>query len=274
MKDLRLGFIGGGNMARALIGGLIHRGVPPAQIRVGEPVAAVAAALNRDFGVAAGADNSAAVAGAQLLLLAVKPQDMMRVVQSLRPALQAAQPVLLSIAAGIRVANIQSWAPGLAVVRAMPNRPALVGAGASGLYAPPGVAATARALAEQVMRASGITVWVPDEGALDVVTALSGSGPAYFFLLAECMVEAAMALGLDAHTARALAAETLHGAGRLAHEDHDLARQRAAVTSKGGTTAAALELLDTAAFRQQVAAALAAAARRGGELADQFGRQG
>jgi pyrroline-5-carboxylate reductase len=153
----------------------------------------------------------------------------------------------------------------------MPNRPALIGAGVSALYAPTAVAAAQRELADTIMRSCGHTVWVQDEAALDVVTALSGSGPAYFFLLAEQMAAAAAQLGLDAATARALAAETLYGAGQLAHQDSDLAAQRIAVTSRGGTTEAALAVLQRAGTSQTVHDAMAAAASRSAELARQFG---
>jgi len=272
MKDLRVSFIGGGNMARALIAGLLRQGVPAAQIRVGEPLPAAREAVSREFGVSATDDNAAAVAGARVVVLAVKPQELPAVLKALQPSLASGRPLLLSIAAGIRLADLVTWAPDLAVVRAMPNRPALVGAGATGLYATDKVGATERSLAEAVMQAAGITVWVPSEAALDVVTALSGSGPAYFFLLAERMAEAAQALGLGADTARLLAAETLHGAGRLAGMDHDLAQQRAAVTSRGGTTAAALAVLDDAAFAEKVQQALNAAARRSAELAEASSR--
>lgn len=268
MNELRVSFIGGGNMARALIAGLLRQNVPAAHVSVGEPLPAARESLAAEFGVRATADNAAAVAAAQVVVLAVKPQELPHVLRALHPALVAGKPLLLSIAAGIRVADLQAWAPGLSVVRAMPNRPALLGAGATGLYAPENVSSAERSLADAVMKAAGITVWVPTEPILDVVTALSGSGPAYFFLLAERMAAAACELGLDADTARTLAAETLHGAGRLANMDHDLARQRAAVTSKGGTTAAALAVLDDAAFTRQVQHALAAAAHRSAELAE------
>ncbi len=165
---------------------------------------------------------------------------------------------MLSIAAGIRVADIASWCgPGVAVVRAMPNRPALNSAGATGIYAPAALSAAHRKLAEDVLGAVGTTVWVPDEDALDVVTALSGSGPAYFFLLAELMTDAAVKLGLPRASAQELAIQTLFGSGRMARDsDGDLARLRAEVTSKGGTTEAAVRAFDAANLRGIVAAAL------------------
>lgn len=179
----------------------------------------------------------------------------------------------MSVCAGLRVATLESWCGGnLPVVRSMPNRPALVGAGATGLFAGAGVGPTHRAKAAAIMGAVGEVVWVPTEDMLDVVTALSGSGPAYFFLLAELMMQAAIDLGLDADAARRLAVATLHGAGSLAHSgDGDLARMRAEVTSKGGTTEAALKVMNAADLRGIVARALDAATRRGREMAEQFG---
>jgi pyrroline-5-carboxylate reductase len=271
MKDLRVAFAGGGNMARAMIAGLLRAGVAPANVQVGEPLAEQRERLARELGVRVTADNALAVSDAAVVIVAVKPQEMSVVLQQLRPAMGKAPPLLLSIAAGIRVASLQKWCPGCQVVRAMPNRPALIGAGATALYAPPDVDAQQRALAESIMRTCGHTAWVRDENTLDVVTALSGSGPAYFFLLAEQMAAAATSLGLDTATAKALAAETLYGAGQLAHQDGNLANQRAAVTSKGGTTEAALAILNSAAVSQTVTAALTAAAERSAELARQFG---
>jgi pyrroline-5-carboxylate reductase len=169
----------------------------------------------------------------------------------------------------VRVAALESWAgPGVAVVRAMPNRPALIGAGATGLYAPATVGAPERRVAEEVLRAVGEIAWVPNEEALDVVTALSGSGPAYFFLLAELMAEAGRELGLDGDTARRLSTATLYGSGLLARaSDGDFGRLRAEVTSSGGTTEAATRVLEAARLRDAVRQALGAAAQRSRELA-------
>lgn len=271
--NTRIAFVGGGNMARALIAGLIRQGAAAAQIRVGEPDAGHRALLARDYGVQATADNAAAVADARIVVLAVKPQEMARVAAALAPAL-AGNALLLSVAAGITTADLARWYPGAAVVRAMPNRPALLGAGITGLYAPAAVSAAGRALAEAVMAAAGRTVWVQRESDLDTVTALSGSGPAYFFLLAEEMAAAGVALGLDPATAQLLAAETLHGAGQLAHADPALDRQRIAVTSKGGTTEAALGEFAAGGLAALVRRAVDAAARRSAELARQFGSGG
>lgn len=265
-RDMKLGFIGGGNMARALISALLRQGMAPADIRVGEPWEAARTALQRDLGVTVSADNSAAAA-ADVVVLAVKPQELGRVLGAAQVTLQQHRPLLISIAAGIRLDALGQWCPGLHAVRAMPNRPALLGAGATGLFAGAEVDAAGRAAAERVLGAAGSTVWVRSEAELDVVTALSGSGPAYFLLLAEQMAAAATALGLEPATAQQLAAQTLYGTGLIAHHDPDLAAQRAAVTSKGGTTAAAIASFEQSAFGDMVQRALTAAARRSAELA-------
>jgi pyrroline-5-carboxylate reductase len=277
LSSLRIAFIGGGNMARGLIGGLKSKGANPALITVASPGASGREALRRDFGVTVTADNAAAVTGSSVVVLAVKPQIMGQVVRAIAPALQQSRPLVISVAAGIRAANLQEWiGAGVPLVRSMPNRPALIGAGATGLYADPGVSAVARILATDVLSTSGLAVWVERESDIDLVTALSGSGPAYFFRLAELMAEAAIAQGLDATVAYQLAAQTLAGAGQLvaAEPTPDLARMRAAVTSKGGTTAAALARFDALGLGSTVAAAMQAAATRSHELAEQFGEQG
>ena len=268
-----LAILGGGNMGRALLGGLLRRGTRPEHITVGESWQASRESLTADFGVQATADNAAAVESASVVIVAVKPQIASGVVAALQPSLQRTRPLVISIAAGIRVAALEDWCgPGVPVVRAMPNRPALVGAGATGLFASETVGSAQREIAERVMQAVGEVVWVTTEDHLDVVTALSGSGPAYFFLLAELLVQGAMDLGLEAAAARRLAIATLHGAGQLAHaSDGDLAKMRAEVTSKGGTTEAALNQLGAADLRGIVARALEAATRRSRELAAQFG---
>jgi pyrroline-5-carboxylate reductase len=273
MSNGQLAFLGGGNMGRALIGGLLRRGIRPEHISVGESFAASRQSLSTDFGIQATEDNAAAVETASVVVVAVKPQITGEVLRPLKPLLQRTRPLVISIAAGIRIAALESWCgAGVPVVRAMPNRPALVGAGVTGLYAPAHVSATHRAAAERVMRAVGEVVWVPTEEAIDVVTALSGSGPAYFFLLAELMAQAASDLVLETQAARRLAIATLHGAGLLASSsDGDLARLRAEVTSKGGTTEAALRTMDAADLRGIISRALDAATRRSRELAAQFG---
>jgi pyrroline-5-carboxylate reductase len=271
--NIHASFIGGGNMGGALVRGLLARGLPANHIRVGEAYEARRDEITAQLGVLATADNAEAVRGADVVVIAVKPQDMAATVKSLAPHLAQRRPLVLSIAAGIRVADIAGWCgPGIAVVRAMPNRPALNGAGASGLYAPAGLGDAHRQLAADVLGAVGTTVWVPEEDLIDVVTALSGSGPAYCFLLAELMADAAVALGMERATARELAIQTLFGAGKMARDsDGDLARLRAEVTSKGGTTAAAVRVFDESNLRGIVAAALQAATDRGREMARAFG---
>jgi pyrroline-5-carboxylate reductase len=267
----QIGFLGGGNMARAMIHGLLQQGLAGANVRVGEPLAAPREALQRDFGVAATADNAAAVRGADLVVLAVKPQFAIALLTELCSMLSQGRTLLLSIAAGLRVADLERCCPRVPIVRAMPNRAALVGMGAAALYAPASIDATQRALAEAVCAAAGSIVWVQREEDLDIVTALSGSGPAYFFQLAEHMAAAAVAEGLDAATAERLARQTLRGAGALAGGETSLAAEREAVTSKGGTTAAALAALKSGGFERLVGAAVAAARERSAELSTQFG---
>jgi pyrroline-5-carboxylate reductase len=274
LTSLRIAFIGGGNMARGLIGGLLGQGATASQLTVAEPNETARATLVRDFGVSVTADNAAAVAGARVVILAVKPQLMADVARALSPALQATRPLVISVAAGIRADRLQLWlGTDIPVVRSMPNRPALIGAGATGLYASATLSADDRALAQQVLATTGVCMWVRNEGDIDAVTALSGSGPAYFFRLAELMAEAGVAQGLEPDVARRLAAQTLAGAGQLVAADAapDLARMRAEVTSKGGTTEAALNRFAEQGFDRLVAAAMAAAAQRSRELAEQFG---
>lgn len=264
----RIAFIGGGNMARALIAGLRRQGVSSDQISVGEPDAQARSALQRDWGVAVSVSNIDAARNAQLVVLAVKPQQAAEVLRALHATLVATRPVLLSIAAGLRIADLgAACPPDTAIVRAMPNRPALVGAGITGLYAASSVNAEQRELAELVGQASGRAVWLRAEAELDVVTALSGSGPAYFFLLAEELARAGQTLGLERETALLLAGATLHGAGLLANESASLTAQREAVTSRGGTTEAALRVLSQGGFDRLIAAAVRAGAARSVELA-------
>jgi pyrroline-5-carboxylate reductase len=269
MTNRRLCILGAGNMGRALIGGLLRAGWRPEQLSVAESQAAAREAMARDFGIAATGDNAVAVAGASIVVLAVKPQDAAAVLQPLAATLAAVRPLLISVAAGVRIAALESWCgAGVPVMRAMPNRPARAGAGATGIYAPPAVEHDQRLAAERVLQAVGDVFWVRAEELLDVVTALSGSGPAYFFLLAELMAEAGAELGLESAMAHRLAAATLYGSGLLARsDDGGLARLREEVTSAGGTTEAALRVFEAADLRATVRAALAAATQRGRELA-------
>lgn len=268
MSDLQLAILGGGHMGRALVAGLLRSGTRPERIGVGESSEEARRVLASELGVTATPDNARAVDGAAVLVLAVRPQDVGPVLKGVSSLLHTQRPLVLSIAAGVRVATLEAWCgEGVPVMRAMPNRAALVGAGATALYAPPSVGAAQRAAAEHIARGVGGLVWVSEEDHLEVVTALSGSGPAYFFLLAEYMAEAAEALGLAPPVARILAAATLHGAGVLAHSGvTDLARLRAEIASPGGTTEAALAVFTSAGLKATVERALAAAARRSREL--------
>jgi pyrroline-5-carboxylate reductase len=267
-----IAFIGGGNMARSLIGGLIRDGAEPRNIAVAEPNDDFRAALVRDFGVAVHAANADAARDADVLVLAVKPQVMQTVCAGLHAIAQARKPLIASIAAGIRICQIERWLGGdVAIVRCMPNTPALIGAGASGLCANARCDAAQRDLAQSILSAAGLAVWIDDEALMDTVTALSGSGPAYFFLLVEALEDAAVAQGLPRDTARALATQTCLGAGRMLREDGAApAELRRRVTSPGGTTQAALESFAANGFDEIVARAIAAATQRGDELSKQF----
>ncbi len=263
-----IAFIGGGNMARSLIGGLLKRGWGAAQVHVADPWAPSRESLAADFGIAAHAVNAEAASRASTWVLAVKPQLLHSVAAGLAELAQRQRPLLVSIAAGISTAQIERWfGGGLPVVRAMPNTPSLLGAGATGLYANALTSAAQRDFADRLLAATGSTTWVEDEALMDTVTALSGSGPAYLFLLAEAMQAAAEAQGLPPAAARMLTLQTMHGAARmLLDSGEDAATLRQRVTSPDGTTQAALESFEACGFRDVVARAIAAATRRGGEL--------
>jgi len=261
-------FIGGGNMARSLIGGLVARGGDAASVRVVDPNADSRDALARDFGVRTFENAADAVDGAATWVLATKPQVLRGVCESLAGVAQATRPLVLSIAAGITATQLDRWLGGdVPVVRTMPNTPALLGAGVTGLYANARVDATGRARAQALLESAGKTVWIDDEARMDAVTAVSGSGPAYIFLLAEAMEEAAIAQGLPANDARTLVLQTVLGAARmLVESDEAPAELRRRVTSPGGTTQAAIETFEAGGLRTLVGEAIANAARRGGEL--------
>lgn len=261
-------FIGGGNMARSLIGGLVARGGDAASVRVVDPNADSRDALARDFGVRVYPDATQAVDGAATWVLATKPQVLRGVCESLAEVAQATQPLVLSIAAGITATQLDRWLGGdVPVVRTMPNTPSLLGAGVTGLYANARVDADGRARAQALLESAGETVWIDDEARMDAVTAVSGSGPAYIFLLAEAMEEAAIAQGLPAKDARTLVLQTVLGAARmLVESDEAPAELRRRVTSPGGTTQAAIETFEAGGLRTLVGEAIANAARRGGEL--------
>lgn len=268
MSD-NIAFIGGGNMARSLIGGLIAKGRAPSCIHVAEPVASLRDALQADYGISAFDTATTAVAGTSTWVFAVKPQVMRTVCESLATQAQAQRPLVISIAAGISGSQLERWLGGaLAVVRTMPNTPALLGAGVTGLHAGGLVDAQGRIRAETLLEAAGQTVWIDDEDLMDAVTALSGSGPAYVFLLAEAMIEAGISEGLPAPVARVLALQTVLGAARMLTEADapDAAELRRRVTSPNGTTQAAIEAFEAGDFRVLVASAIHAARVRGREL--------
>lgn len=269
----RLAFIGGGNMARALLGGLLRQGWPADHIVVSEPGAAARAALAADFGVRVESDNALAAQGAQVVLLAVKPQVMQQVCAQLRPVVADTAPLVISIAAGIALTSLRTGlGPSPRIARCMPNTPALIGQGITGLYADAAVGDVERRLIETLLGAVGDTVWVADESLMDAVTAVSGSGPAYFFALMEGLIAGAQAQGLSAQTARQLVLKTALGAASLAldsEEPPEVLRQR--VTSPGGTTAAGLAVFDERGLHAAAMAAVAAATRRGTELSQSFG---
>jgi pyrroline-5-carboxylate reductase len=263
-----IAFIGGGNMARSLIGGLIARGTSAARIRVAEPVEMLRESLARDFGVATFATALEAAQDADLWLLAVKPQVMQTVCTGLSEQVQAHGALVVSIAAGITAAQMQRWlGEGTAVIRAMPNTPALLGAGVTGLFATPQVDAAGRERTEALLASAGKTVWIDEEEKMDAVTAVSGSGPAYIFLLAEAMEAAAKQEGLGNETARTLVLQTILGAARMLTESDEAPQElRKRVTSPNGTTQAAIESFQAGGFEKLVGKAIHAARERGREL--------
>ena len=273
MSDSDIGFVGGGNMATSLIGGLVANGTPPGSIRVSDPDTARLDALVERFGVQAGADNAEVAARCATVVLAVKPQIMGPVVRELAPTLGEHAPLLVSIAAGVREADINRWSGGdMAIVRTMPNTPALVGCGATALCANAKVDAGQRERADAILKAVGITIWVDDEAQLDAVTALSGSGPAYYFLLMEIMQATGEAMGLDAEAARRLTLQTALGAARIANEsDEPPAVLRERVTSPGGTTERALVTMREGGIDKVVGDGIRGARQRSIELGDALG---
>lgn len=269
----RIAFIGGGNMTTSLIGGLLAAGTEPASILAAEPDRERRASLSGEFKVATTADNLEALRN-DVVVLAVKPQVMQTVCRQLSESKAVAQPLYISIAAGIRTGAITRWlGQDAALVRCMPNTPALIRCGATALFANKAVSPAQRNLADDILRAAGITTWVDQEDLLDVVTALSGSGPAYFFLLMEAMQRSAVDLGLDQQTANQLTLQTALGAARMANESGlDPKELRARVTSKGGTTAAAISSFEHSNFHYNVSQALQAAHDRSRELAEELGK--
>ena len=273
MSENHIGFIGGGNMARSIIGGLVHMGQAASTIKVAEPDAVKRDYFRNTLGIDAAEKNEDVVADCGTLILAVKPQVMKEALVPLQSVLLRNRPLILSIAAGTRESDINRWAGGgQAIVRAMPNTPALVGSGATGLYANPQVTADQRDHAESLMRAVGVAVWLDQESLLDQVTALSGSGPAYFMLFMEALEQAGVDHGLEREVAHLLVLETCLGAAKLAMESNeDLPELRRRVTSPGGTTEKALQVMENANISRIINDAFEAASRRAGELGRELG---
>ncbi|PJI28955.1 pyrroline-5-carboxylate reductase [Acinetobacter pseudolwoffii] len=266
--NCNISFIGGGNMAQALIGGLISRGLPTTRITVSDPVEQVRALLaEKEINVTD--DNSAAIQDADIVVFAVKPQVLAQVLQPLKGLVN--DKLIVSIVAGAEIATLASLLGTARIVRVMPNTPALVQTGAHGLYAHEDVENSDRDLASQVLASTGLTIWVNSEAQIDAVTAVSGSGPAYFFYMMESMIRAGKNLGLDEKVATALTLQTALGAAQMAITSSNTpAELRKNVTSPNGTTQAALEVFDRAQISQNIQAALAAAQKRSQELAQEL----
>jgi pyrroline-5-carboxylate reductase len=270
-------FIGGGNMATSLIGGLIAQGHSADSISVSDPNESQREQLIQQYSINAFSDCGPAMADADIVVLAVKPQVMKAVATSVALGIEkgAKQPLFVSIAAGINLFSLQSWlGQEQAIVRCMPNTPSLIQLGASGLFANEHTSIVQKNLAETVLKAAGIVQWVQNEAEIDAVTAVSGSGPAYYFLLMEAMIDAGVDLGLSRETASELTIQTAIGAAQMAKEsDVDTAELRRRVTSPGGTTEQAINTFESAHLRDIVKAALNAANRRSGELAELLGEE-
>ena len=272
MSHPRIAFIGAGNMAASLIGGLLAQGIPASHIRASDPGAEQRAKIASEHGIALFADNTEAILDADVIVLATKPQVLKDVCLALAPSLQDGQ-LLVSIAAGISCASLGNWLGARPIVRCMPNTPALLRQGVSGLYANAEVNPAQRELAEQLLAAVGMALWLENEQQIDAVTAVSGSGPAYFFLLIEAMTAAGEQLGLPKAIAAQLTLQTALGAAHMAvASDVDAAELRRRVTSPNGTTEAAINTFQAGGFAELVEQALSAAAKRSAELAAQLGK--
>jgi pyrroline-5-carboxylate reductase len=272
MKDKKITFIGAGNMASALIKGLIQGGHPAENITAADPDADKLELISEQTGIGITSDNNAAISGADVIVIAVKPQIIEAVASGISSAVAASQPLIISIAAGIPTAHLQQWlGETTAIVRTMPNTPAMLQAGATGLFAAANVNDEQHSLAESIMRAVGLTIWVEQESLIDAVTAVSGSGPAYFFLFMEHMMRAAGALGLPEESAQLLTLQTALGASRMALEsDDNPATLRTMVTSPGGTTEQAINTFEAGGLEQLVMDAMRAARDRSIELSSQI----
>lgn len=270
-----IGFIGAGNMARSMASGLIANDWPKNNILLSDPDGAQRQGAQQALGVEIVEENASVVDRANILILAVKPQMLADVVAEITGPLAEKNPLIISIAAGIQTSDLARWMGRQApVVRVMPNTPALIGSGACGLFANEHTTREQREQAETIMRAIGVTVWVKDEALLDIITALSGSGPAYFLLVMEVMESAAIKAGLDQKSARLLTLETALGAAKMALESsEDPAKLRHHVTSPGGTTEAAIKILEQGKIDQLFTSAINAATARSKELAEIFGKK-
>ena len=270
MKDVTIGFIGAGNMAGSLIRGMIGRGTPAANISIADLDSGKIDQLVAELGVV-GSSNEAIAKSADVIVLAVKPQVMGDVCKTL--SLVGRDVLVISVAAGITLTPLQSWlGEDTAIVRCMPNTPALVGQGATGLFANANTSDAQKQIAEEMLNAVGISAWVNKEADIDAVTALSGSGPAYYFLFMEAMQDAAREMGLDDELVRKFAIQTALGAAILANESSDdVAELRRKVTSPGGTTERALQNFEAGGLRELVKQSLKAASDRSEELAAEFG---
>lgn len=271
MTDKTIAFIGGGNMASSLIGGLRNQDWAADRLRAADPSPEARRRLSERFGTETFEDNAGAAEGADVVVLAVKPQVMEDAARSLTGVVASERPLVISIAAGVPLAALSEWlGANTAMVRVMPNTPALIGEGASALYANEHVSEAQRELAERLLAAAGHTVWLDDEGLMHAVTAVSGSGPAYFFYLLEALVAAGRRAGLPGELARELVLKTGQGACAMALDSEDPPRElRRRVTSPGGTTERAIELLDEGEFLALVERAVLGAAQRSRELSGQ-----
>jgi len=275
MSSQTIAFIGSGNMALSLVGGLIADGYNPTHIVASDPDQEKLSEVTATLGIRAATDNISALLAADVVVLAVKPQVLESVCLEMADAAQKHQPLIVSIAAGVRESHIQNWLGGqLPIVRTMPNTPAMLQAGATVLYANQQTSTEQRDLAESILRAVGLTCWVTDEGQMDAATALSGSGPAYFFLVMEAMEEAGIELGLPADTVHLLTLQTALGAARMAMEStNSPANLRQRVTSPGGTTERALSIFEKHNIKSTFKAALTGARDRSIELSEILGKE-
>jgi pyrroline-5-carboxylate reductase len=269
-----VGFVGAGNMARSLAGGLAKNGWEKSRLILSDPDAGQRRGAEQALGLKTYSDNKEVAAQADILVLAVKPQALGAVARELSVTVRRQRPLVISIAAGVHLKDLARWlGDGLPIVRVMPNTAALIGSGASGLYANEFVPEPMRDQAESILRAVGVTVWVPNEALMDVVTAVSGSGPAYFFLVMEALEKAAIYHGLDPAAARLLTLETAYGAAKMALEGHEEPSQlRRRVTSPGGTTERAVRVLEDQGLPRLFNEAVQAAIVRARELAGLFGK--